>query len=68
MLLLVLLIEIAAFLVIDFLFSRKEAASKLTDARISQKTLRAIYTFQLLFIILGVVFIIDVWSIMSILT
>lgn len=58
----VVITEIIAFLVIDFLFRRKESAAKLTDTRLSRKTLTIANVIQLVFLILGVLFIIDTWG------
>lgn len=62
LLLVIFLIELGAFLVIDFLFSRKDSASKLTDTKISQKNLKIINTIQILLILLTIMFTIDTYS------
>ena len=63
--LLVLITEIVGFIVIDFLFHKKETATKLTDTRLSQKTVRRINLVQLVFILLGALFIFDTWTIIT---
>lgn len=62
----ILVIEIGTFFLVDYLFQRKESASALSDMRISQRKLRVIYSLQLLFIMVGGMYLADIsWTIIT---